>query len=152
MEIDELTPEQAKYLSVVGSSRAMSLLGRTAEIAEAYLASLPERLGRPHRAATRRCSPSSTRRCPSRASPPRTCSTRWPRSSRGMVATAGPRYFGFVTGGALPVTVAADWLVSTWDGPHFSDVSSPAGAAVEAVAERWVLDVLGLPATPASAS
>ena len=49
----------------------------------------------------------------------------------GMMATAGPRYFGFVTGGALPVTVAADWLVSTWDGPHFGRVSSPAGAAVE---------------------
>src|SRR3954453_20644241 len=47
----------------------------------------------------------------------------------GMMATAGPRYFGFVTGGALPVTVAADWLVSTWDGPHFGRVVSPAGAA-----------------------
>ena len=63
----------------------------------------------------------------------------------GMVATAGPRYFGFVTGGALPVTVAADWLVSTWDGPHFGRVVSPAGAAVEDVTSRWVLEVLGLP-------
>ena len=63
----------------------------------------------------------------------------------GMVATAGPRYFGFVTGGALPVTVAADWLVSTWDGPHFGRVVSPAGAAVEDVTSRWLLDALGLP-------
>jgi glutamate/tyrosine decarboxylase-like PLP-dependent enzyme len=63
----------------------------------------------------------------------------------GMVATAGPRYFGFVTGGALPVTVAADWLVSTWDGPHFGRVVSPSGAAVEDVASRWVLEALGLP-------
>ena len=63
----------------------------------------------------------------------------------GMVATAGPRYFGFVTGGALPVTVAADWLVSTWDGPHFGRVVSPAGAAVEDVAARWVLEALALP-------
>jgi glutamate/tyrosine decarboxylase-like PLP-dependent enzyme len=63
----------------------------------------------------------------------------------GMMATAGPRYFGFVTGGALPVTVAADWLVSTWDGPHFGRVPSPAGAAVEDVAARWVVDALGLP-------
>ncbi len=63
----------------------------------------------------------------------------------GMVATAGPRYFGFVTGGALPVSVAADWLVSTWDGPHFGRVPSPAGAAVEDVAARWLVDVLGLP-------
>src|SRR4051794_11744523 len=64
----------------------------------------------------------------------------------GMMATAGPRYFGFVVGGALPVTVAADWLTSTWDGPHFGRVVSPAGAAVEDVAARWVLDALGLPA------
>jgi glutamate/tyrosine decarboxylase-like PLP-dependent enzyme len=63
----------------------------------------------------------------------------------GFMATAGPRYFGFVTGGALPVTVAADWLVSTFDGPHFGRVPSPAGAAVEAVASRWVLEALGLP-------
>jgi len=63
----------------------------------------------------------------------------------GMIATAGPRYFGFVTGGALPVTVAADWLVSTWDGPHFGRVISPAGAAVEDVASRWLLEALHLP-------
>ncbi len=63
----------------------------------------------------------------------------------GMTATAGPRYFGFVTGGALPVTVAADWLVSTWDGPHFGRVVSPAGAAVEDVTARWLLEALDLP-------
>ena len=63
----------------------------------------------------------------------------------GMNATAGPRYFGFVTGGALPVTVAADWLVSTWDGPHFGRVVSPAGAAVEDVTSRWLLEALDLP-------
>ena len=63
----------------------------------------------------------------------------------GMMATAGPRYFGFVIGGALPVAVAADWLTSTWDGPHFGRVISPAGAAVEDVAAHWLLDVLGLP-------
>jgi glutamate/tyrosine decarboxylase-like PLP-dependent enzyme len=64
----------------------------------------------------------------------------------GLVASAGPRYFGFVTGGALPVAVAADWLVSAWDqNPHMR-VASPGVADVEEVAAGWSLDLLGLPA------
>jgi glutamate/tyrosine decarboxylase-like PLP-dependent enzyme len=63
----------------------------------------------------------------------------------GLVATAGPRYFGFVTGGALPAALAADWLVSTWDQNAHAFVGSPAASAIEEIVERWLLDVLGLP-------
>jgi glutamate/tyrosine decarboxylase-like PLP-dependent enzyme len=63
----------------------------------------------------------------------------------GLVASPGPRYFGFVTGGALPAALAADWLAAAWDQNSFSAVSSPAAAVVEEVACGWLLDLLGLP-------
>jgi glutamate/tyrosine decarboxylase-like PLP-dependent enzyme len=64
----------------------------------------------------------------------------------GLVASPGPRYFGFVTGGAVPAALAAEWLAAAWDQNAFTFVSSPAASVVEEVVERWVLDVLGLPA------
>jgi glutamate/tyrosine decarboxylase-like PLP-dependent enzyme len=63
----------------------------------------------------------------------------------GLVASAGPRYFGFVIGGALPVAVAADWLTSTWDQNAGGYVPAPALSVVEEVAAGWVRDLLGLP-------
>jgi len=64
----------------------------------------------------------------------------------GLVASAGPRYFGFVTGGALPAALAADWLTSAWDQNAALHSMSPAAAAAEETVGRWVLDLLGLPA------
>ena len=62
------------------------------------------------------------------------------------MASAGPRYFGFVIGGALPVAVAADWLTSAWDQNGGGYVVSPALSVAEEVAAGWVRDLLGLPA------
>ena len=64
----------------------------------------------------------------------------------GLVACAGPRYFGFVTGGSHPVALAADWLVSAWDQNAGLYVMSPAAAVIEDVAARWLVELLGLPA------
>ena len=67
----------------------------------------------------------------------------------GLVASAGPRYFGFVIGGSLPAALAADWLTSTWDQNAGLNATSPAAAATEAVVAGWVKDLLGVPAEAA---
>ena len=66
--------------------------------------------------------------------------------SPGTVATAGGRYFGFVTGGAVPASVAASIMAAAWDQNASLRVMSPAAAAFEDVALEWVRDLLGLPA------
>jgi len=66
--------------------------------------------------------------------------------SPATVASAGGRYFGFVTGAALPATVAAQFLASAWDQNCFSFVSSPAVACIESTVLRWLKEALGLPA------
>jgi glutamate/tyrosine decarboxylase-like PLP-dependent enzyme len=57
----------------------------------------------------------------------------------------GPRFFGWVIGASHPVGVAADMLTSAWGQNAGNHVASPASAAVETVAARWLLDVLDLP-------
>ncbi|HVO19077.1 MAG TPA: aminotransferase class V-fold PLP-dependent enzyme [Anaeromyxobacter sp.] len=66
--------------------------------------------------------------------------------SPATMATAGPRFFGFVIGGALPASVAAGLLASAWDQNSAKWSVTPGTAALERVALRWVLDALGLPA------
>src|SRR5688572_23565890 len=68
--------------------------------------------------------------------------------SPATVASAGGRYFGFVTGGSLPVALAANWLAGAWDQNVAMTVMSPVAASVEQIALGWLLDLLGLP--PAS--
>jgi glutamate/tyrosine decarboxylase-like PLP-dependent enzyme len=67
----------------------------------------------------------------------------------GVVAMPSGRFFGWVIGGVLPATLAADWLTSTWDQNAGLLASSPAAAGAEWVASEWLLDLLGLPANSA---
>jgi glutamate/tyrosine decarboxylase-like PLP-dependent enzyme len=65
--------------------------------------------------------------------------------SEAAVAIPGPRYFGFVIGGAVPASLAADWLTSAWDQNAGLYVAGPAAAVVEEVAGSWIADLLRLP-------
>jgi glutamate/tyrosine decarboxylase-like PLP-dependent enzyme len=63
----------------------------------------------------------------------------------GIIAEAGGRYFGFVIGGAVPASLAADWLSSAWDQNAGLYVCGPSAAIVEEVAGAWLVELLGLP-------
>jgi aromatic-L-amino-acid decarboxylase len=65
----------------------------------------------------------------------------------GLTATASPRFFGYVVGGALPAALAADVLAVVWDQNAGLAALAPAAAAAESVVGGWLLDLLGLPAT-----
>jgi glutamate/tyrosine decarboxylase-like PLP-dependent enzyme len=66
-------------------------------------------------------------------------------ADRGAIGSAGPRYFGFVIGGSLPVALAADWMTSAWDQNTGIYAVSPFASVVEEVARPWLLDLFGLP-------
>lgn len=69
------------------------------------------------------------------------------QGERGAIASAGPRYFGFVIGGSLPVALAADWLTSTWDQNPGIYATSPVSSVIEDVARQWLLELFDLPRT-----
>src|SRR5919198_2377608 len=119
------------------------LLARTLRHAETYLGSVPERFVGPRDGAdglrvelTDAGAPAAT-----------VIDELVAAADPGIVASAGGRYFGFVTGGSLPAAVAADWLTAAWDQNGGLYACSPAAAVVEEVVEAWVLELLGLPPT-----
>lgn len=65
--------------------------------------------------------------------------------SPATVGTVGPRFFGFVIGGSMPATVAANWLASAWDQNSGMHAITPGTAVIEDVALGWLRDVFGLP-------
>ncbi len=64
-----------------------------------------------------------------------------------LVASGGPRYFGYVTGGALPIAIAADWLAAAWNQNVGRYAQSPALSVLEDVTAQWVRELLEWPQT-----
>jgi glutamate/tyrosine decarboxylase-like PLP-dependent enzyme len=65
--------------------------------------------------------------------------------SPASVGMSAPRFFGFVIGGSLPVTVATNWLTTAWDQNAVMDAITPAVAKLEEVSLGWMRELLGLP-------
>lgn len=67
--------------------------------------------------------------------------------SPATTAMAGARFFGFVIGGTLPVTLAANWLAGAWDQNTGLYRPTPSTSYLEQVALRWLLELFRLPKT-----
>jgi glutamate/tyrosine decarboxylase-like PLP-dependent enzyme len=63
----------------------------------------------------------------------------------GLMNSAGGRFFGWVIGGGIPVSIAADWLTSAWDQNAGAYSCAPSAAIIEEVVGGWLKDLLGLP-------
>jgi len=71
--------------------------------------------------------------------------------SPATMGSSGPRFFGFVIGGSLPVSLAANWLANTWDQNAALALSTPGVSHVEACALRWLNEIFDLPPETAGA-
>ena len=67
------------------------------------------------------------------------------KAEPGLMALPSGRFVGWVIGGTLPAALAADWLVSAWDQNTGLRFATPATAAIEEAAGKWLLELLGLP-------
>jgi len=121
------------------------LLARTAALAADYLETLDTRPIRPERG-YREMHELFDRAVPDRpADPADVVEELAAVGEQGVMAIGSGRWYGFVAGGAVPSSLAADWLVSAWDQNTGLAEPTPATSALEAVTGRWVLELLGLP-------
>jgi glutamate/tyrosine decarboxylase-like PLP-dependent enzyme len=122
------------------------LLADAARRAQDYLAAIGERHVAPSQAAVARLDALDFA-LPEKGISPREILARLDDvGSPATVASAGPRFFGFVVGGALPIAVASSWLVDAWDQNAGLRALSPVAARLDDVALRWLSEIFRLPA------
>jgi glutamate/tyrosine decarboxylase-like PLP-dependent enzyme len=122
-----------------------TLLNRAVEHAVDYRASLNDHAGRPERSYVEMRDRLSEPLPERGAAPLEVLEELAGRSQGGLMPITGPRFFGWVMGASHPAGVAADWLVSAWGQNAGYHTPTPAAAAMEEVAERWLLEILDLP-------
>ena len=123
------------------------LLRRTAEIAADFVESLDERPVWPPATVDELRSTLGGRLPDGPSDPLEVVEALAQAAEPGVVGIPSGRYFGFVIGGAVPASLAADWLASTWDQNAGLVVAGPSAAVVEEVAGGWLKELLGIPAT-----
>ena len=121
------------------------LLSDVATRASRYLAGINERSVAPSSAAIARLQQLGGALPDASADPAELLALLDEFGSPATVATSGGRYFGFVVGGALPASLAANWLAGAWDQNAAMQIMSPVAAKLEEIVEAWVVDLLGLP-------
>jgi len=120
-------------------------LQRAHALATAFLSSLPGR-SVSHVPAPEEMAAALDEALPEAGSDPAGVVDEWfGRAERGITASPGPRFFGFVTGGVTPAALAGDWLASAIDQNAGLWASSPAAAQTELVVLRWLKELFGLP-------
>src|ERR1700760_1921165 len=125
------------------SSDTQSLFEQAARLAASYRANVGENAATSPYAAMREAFDAPT---PERGTPAtEVIDDLVARSTPGLRAMTGPRFYGWGIGASPPVGVAADWLTAAWGQNAGNHEASPAAAAAETVAAKWLLDLLDLP-------
>jgi glutamate/tyrosine decarboxylase-like PLP-dependent enzyme len=121
------------------------LLDHTKELALEYLRSLPTRRVAPSASSEEMLTSFDGPLPESPSDPKEVIDDMARRAEPGLMAKSGPRFFGFVIGGSVPAATAADWLTTAWDQNSGLAGVTPAAVAMEAVAARWLKQLLNLP-------
>jgi glutamate/tyrosine decarboxylase-like PLP-dependent enzyme len=141
-----MTSEANPSSAVNPFADSLRAMNRAHELAHAFVASLP------HRPVSRQLTPEAMAAALDESLPEESCDpasavAEWfERAEPGIVASAGPRFFGYVVGGVTPAALAGDWLASAIDQMAGLWPGSPAAAQTELVVLRWLKELFGLPA------